>query len=40
MNMSGGNFRIMDIEYREILRGLIIAMGGVAVVVALEVPWV
>jgi hypothetical protein len=29
----------MDLEYREILRLLMTAMGCVPVVVALEVPW-
>jgi hypothetical protein len=38
MNKSGSNCRVVDLEYRENLRLLITAMGGVPVVAALEVP--
>lgn len=39
MSKSGKNHRLMDLEYNETLRLLITTMGGVLVVVVLEVPW-
>ena len=39
MNKSVNDYRLMDFECRGTPRQLIAAMGGVPVVVALEVPW-